>query len=83
MNMAIERQQSNDFQWAVGERSMFFEEKGSLHSTFHRMAQRLKDLRVPYGCSNDSCRYRRLCLVSSATGIIVCSRSVVYRIKQE
>ena len=48
MTAAFETHLNNDLQWALREGSMYFEEKGGLHDTLHKIARRLRELDIPY-----------------------------------
>jgi hypothetical protein len=48
MTATYETHLNDNLQWALREGSMFFEEKGGLHVTLQRIAQRLRELNIPY-----------------------------------
>lgn len=48
MTAAYEQLLDDQLDWALQEGSMFFEEKGAVHRTLHRIAERLEELRIPY-----------------------------------
>lgn len=46
--IAYETHLNSDLPWALREGSMYFEEKGGLHLTLHKITQRLRELNIPY-----------------------------------
>ena len=48
MTITYETHLNDDLQWALREGSMFFEEKGGQHLALQRIAERLRDLNIPY-----------------------------------
>lgn len=48
MITAYETQLDGSLLWALREGSMFFESKGGLHDTLQRIAERLREINVPY-----------------------------------
>ena len=46
--VSFERQLKADLRWALSEGSQFFEGKGSVQETLHRVTRRLAELNIPY-----------------------------------
>ncbi|MCD4726507.1 MAG: nucleotidyltransferase family protein [Pirellulales bacterium] len=83
MTIAYETHLNDDLQWALREGSMFFEEKGGQHLALQRIAERLREMNIPYAIAGGMAMfahgYRRF---TEDVDILV-SRDGLQRIHQE